>query len=119
MMLQTLPAEYADQGTTTERHEFARPRATDRRVESRIPIDEQAKVYVLRPTAGEVHFAVITDLSENGLGVRTENLLIPGSLILIRARRSILMVGRVRYSVKRDCYFQSGVQVEFAEDCRK
>ena len=57
------------------------------------------------------------DLSDTGLGLQTLNPLEPGALVLIRARGSLLIVGKVRYSIKKANYFQSGVQVECAEDC--
>ena len=94
------------------------PRGADKRSEPRLFIDEPATLHMLRPAVGEQILVRILDMSQNGVGLRSTEPLLPGTLVHIRIRGTLVAMGEVKYSARVEDEYYSGVLVEHAADCR-
>lgn len=90
----------------------------ERRSEPRQLVREPAILQLLRPMNQERFRVYIMDTSEKGIGVWTPVALQPGALVQIRLAGSVVVLGEVRYTVRRGDEFHAGLRIEDVEDCR-
>ena len=90
----------------------------ERRAEPRRRVRESATLQLLRPRCGDRIPVQILDASQNGICVETPEVLPPGALVQIRLGRSVVLMGDVRYTVRRNTGFVAGVRLEDIADCR-
>ena len=84
----------------------------DRRSERRIRINQFGTLRVVRPATSDRISVRIADISPSGLGLVSLVPLPPGLLVHIRVRRSLAILGEVRYSVSVANYYYSGVRLQ-------
>ena len=86
----------------------------DRRFEPRLVVDEPATLDLLGPSAGGRIDVQILDISQNGVGLRSTQILPTGTLVHIRIRRTVVAIGQVRHTTRVNGEYFSGVLVEHA-----
>jgi PilZ domain-containing protein len=89
----------------------AREAVSNRRLETRFPTDESAKMRVLRPLSGSGSEVRILDISKGGLKLQVPDPLHPGMLVQVRMKTAIALA-EVRYCVPAGLGFHAGVSLQ-------
>lgn len=90
-----------------------RPAPEERRSEPRVAVDDPVSILVLNPLDPNRLAGRVLDISRNGLRVRTQKFLSRGTVLQLRVRDLVVM-GEVRYCVKRADSFDAGIHIQ---DC--
>jgi hypothetical protein len=84
----------------------------ERRGEPRVPVSFPGRLKLLDPvtSVGPPHDVLVTEISRNGLKVRTPRYLIPKTLVQIRFNGETVL-GEVRYCTKLESGYDAGIKV--------
>jgi hypothetical protein len=83
----------------------------EKRREHRIPADEPAQMQAFSPFSPAKINVQITDVSRNGLKVRTPQIVDRGTVVQVRIKEAILL-GEVRYCIAAGTEFDAGIQIQ-------
>jgi hypothetical protein len=83
----------------------------ERRCEPRLPAAEEIHIRVLNPLLPDALAARLLDRSTDGLSIRMDRSLPPGTLVQVRLKDSVAL-GDVRYCVRAEGAFRIGIHIE-------
>jgi anti-sigma factor RsiW len=90
------------------------PGRREQRQELRFPTEAPAVLRYINPVRDNRLPAQVLDVSRSGLKIETREFILPGTLVLIRARR-MQIFGEVRYCVCGESGFRAGIRIERVE----
>jgi hypothetical protein len=84
---------------------------TEKRREHRIPADDPGQMQMFSPFSLAKFRVRITDVSRNGLKLRTPQFVDRGAIAQIRVQEAIVL-GEVRYCIAAGAEFNAGIQIQ-------
>jgi hypothetical protein len=88
----------------------------EKRREHRIPADDPGRMQMFSPFSLAKFRVRITDVSRNGLKVRTPQFVDRGAIVQIRIKEAIVL-GEVRYCIAAGAEFDAGIQIQDVVPC--
>jgi|SRR5579871_180075 len=83
----------------------------EKRCEDRIPSDDSGQMLLVSPFSPVKIRIQITDVSRNGLKVRTSKFVDRGTIVQVRVKAAIIL-GEVRYCVAAGPEFDAGIHIQ-------